>query len=214
MDRLKNIIEQYGRWHPLSIYVERVEAYLNSDFSLSIENAKSLLESIAKEICDAKGIVLTKNASVNATLKMAFKSLGYANGDLVIQVSSSLATIGQQMGNLRNEIGATSHGKTLEEIKDRNLKVDELTKEFIIDTTVIIAVFLIRNFENENPRLQKEAVPLHLENLEFNEQLDSSYGEFSMGDLSFTASEVLYNLDIQAYLAELQIYKGQQEEKV
>jgi hypothetical protein len=37
--------------------------------------------------------------------------MGYANSNLVNQVSSALATIGQQVGELRNEIGLTSHGK-------------------------------------------------------------------------------------------------------
>lgn len=111
MDRLKTIIEQYGRWQPLSDYVDRVEAYLQSDFSLSLENSKSLLETIAREICDAKGEDISKTASTNAILKKAFSSLGYSGKDLVTQVSSALATIGQQMGNLRNEIGTSSHGK-------------------------------------------------------------------------------------------------------
>ena len=49
--------------------------------------------------------------------------MGYANGTLVNQISSALATIAQQVGVLRNDIGLTSHGKSLEEIKQRNSKV-------------------------------------------------------------------------------------------
>jgi len=214
LERLKNIIDEYGRWNPLLIYVERIEAYLHTDFSLSLENAKSLLECIAKEICDSNGVELTKTASINATLKNAFKSLGYSKEDLVTQVSSALATIGQQMGTLRNDIGVTSHGKTLEEIEDRNTKVDQLTREFVIDTTVIIAGFLIRNFENDNPRLQKKVIPTYLENSDFNEHLDSAYGEFFIGDMSYTASEVLYNLDVQAYLSELLLFDYQQVDEL
>ena len=61
--------------------------------------------------------------------------MGYANGTLVNQVSSALATIAQQVGELRNDIGLTSHGKSLEEIfKQRKSKVDVLTREFLIDT--------------------------------------------------------------------------------
>jgi hypothetical protein len=213
LDRLKNIIDQYGRWQPLSDYVDRVEAYLHSDFSLSLENSKSLLETIAREICDVKGEEIPKTVSTNSILRKAFRSLGYSSDDLVTQVSSALATIGQQMGNLRNEIGTTSHGKTLEEIKDRNSKVDELTREFLIDTTVIIAAFLIRNVENENPRISVEADPLYVENPDFNEYWDSTFGEFNMGDMSFAASEILYHLDIQAYITELRLFQEQQEDE-
>ena len=57
-------------------------------------------------------------------LKNAFFALGYTKHGMVAQISSSLATIGQQVGDLRNEIGISSHGKSLEEVKERNNKVD------------------------------------------------------------------------------------------
>ena len=85
-------------------------------------------------------------------MKKAFTAIGYSSDNLVTQISSALATIGQNIGELRNDIGTTSHGKSLEELRERNKKVDEFTREFLIDTTVIVASFLIRTFENENPR--------------------------------------------------------------
>jgi hypothetical protein len=62
--------------------------------------------------------------------------------NLVNLVSSALATIGQQVGELRNEIGLTSHGKSLEEIKQRNNNVDLLTREFLIDTVELVSVLM------------------------------------------------------------------------
>ncbi|VVM20915.1 hypothetical protein BSPWISOXPB_4506 [uncultured Gammaproteobacteria bacterium] len=56
--------------------------------------------------------------------------MGHTNSNLVNLVSSALATIGQQVGELRNEIGLTSHGKSLEEIKQRNNNVDYLQGSF------------------------------------------------------------------------------------
>ena len=53
---LERVIELYGRWSTLRDYIERIDAYVQSDFSLSLENAKSLLESICKEICTSKNI--------------------------------------------------------------------------------------------------------------------------------------------------------------
>ncbi|MCB2160478.1 abortive infection family protein [bacterium] len=212
MKRLKNLIEQYGRWSDLDLYINRIETHSSSDFSISLENSKALLESISKEICKSKGIELDSTASINQAIKKAFNSIGYPSSNLVTQISSALATIGQNIGELRNDIGTTAHGKTLEEIKERNEKIDEFTKEFLIDTTVIVASFLIRNFENENPRISIEEDPLYFENPDFNEYWDSSFGEFEMGEMSYTASEILYNLDIQAYLTELRLFQELQEE--
>ena len=109
MERLKKVIEQYGRWSELTIYTDRIEAHASTGFSHAIENAKALLETIGKEICKSKGVELGETASINAVMKKAFTVIGYSSNALVTQISTALANVGQQMGNLRNEIGTTSH---------------------------------------------------------------------------------------------------------
>ncbi len=209
MERLKKTIEQYGRWSELSIYIERIEAHVSSDFSHAIENAKALLETIGKEICKSKDVELGGTASINAVMKKAFTAIGYSSENLVTQISSALATIGQNIGELRNEISPTSHGKSLEELQERNNHIDELTREFLIDTTVTVASFLIRAFENENPRIRTAPVEtqmLYNDNDSFNDFWDDLYGEFTMGDYSFPASEIFFNADYKAYETELHAY--------
>lgn len=209
MERLKSVIAQYGRWSALTIYTDRVEAHITADFSQAVENAKALLETISKEVCKSKGIEVDVTASINSVMKKAFTAIGYTSGNMVTQISSALATIGQNIGDLRNDIGTTSHGKSLEELKERNSKVDGLTREFLIDSTVIIAAFLIRTFENENPRIKPatiDANPLYPEYEEFNDFWDESYGEFEMGSYSFPASEILFYVDNIAYMTEQQAF--------
>ena len=104
MEKLRATIKQYIRWQDLEIYIDRMEAHLESDFSHSLENAKALLETIAKEICTVKKVDLSSNPSINAVLKKAFSAIGYSGDELVSSVSGSLANIGQYIGNLRNEI--------------------------------------------------------------------------------------------------------------
>lgn len=209
MEKLKKVIEQYGRWSDLSVYIGRIETHIELDFSHSLENAKALLETIGKEICTSKGVELVATSSINGVLKNAFSALGYSNSNLVNQISSALATIGQQVGELRNEIGLTSHGKSLEEIRERNNQVNSLTREFLIDTIEIVSCFLIRNFENENPRVINDTVEETLDYYkaeEFNDFWDDSFGEFDMGNYSYPASEILFNVDKQAYLNEYKAF--------
>ncbi len=209
MDKLKTVIEEYGHWSELSTYIERIETHIEIDFSHSLENAKALLETVGKEICTANTVELGSTPSINNVLKKAFSSMGYANSDLVNQVSSALATIGQQVGELRNDIGLTSHGKSLEEIKQRNNKVDLLTREFLIDTVELVSIFLIRNFETKNERISHELLADSLGYLkaeEFNESWDDSFGEFVMGGYSYLASEILFNVDNQAYVNEYKAF--------
>ncbi|WP_027156505.1 abortive infection family protein [Methylobacter luteus] len=219
MERLRATIAQYGRWQELSLYVDRMEGHLESDFSISIENAKALLESIGKEICCTKGITLGSAPSINAVLKSTFLALGYANENLVNQVSRSLANIGQELGNLRNEVSPTSHGKSLDELRERNNKIDLLTREFLIDSTLVIAIFLIRAFEertnNIGPQDQSviEEETLGYEEFEdFNNYWDDFFGEFSMDTYSYTASEILYNVDFQAYRSEYKAFRESETE--
>ena len=214
MERLNSVIEQYGRWEHLKVYTERIDTYIQSDFSLSLENSKSLLEAISKQICEEKGVDIGTNTSINQVLKKAFIAIGYEGSTHVNQISSSLFTIGQQMGELRNEIGITSHGKIQEDIKERNSKVDEPTKELLIDTTVIVASFLIRYFENENPRTAagtSEKNILLPDNQDFNDFWDNGYGEFAMSDYSYPASEILFYTDYKAYLTELKAFKEDED---
>lgn len=212
MDKLRAALAQHGRWAPLALYADRIEAHQEADFSTALENAKALLESIAKEICSARNAPLEASPSINSVLKKAFTSLGYSGNQLVTQVSGSLANIGQHIGELRNEISPTSHGRPLAELEDRNNKVDLLTREFLLDSTVVVAVFLIRAFDERQtqavaaplaaPAEDDTAKPRYDDNEAFNEFWDESFGEFAMGDYAYTASEILFALDELAYAAE------------
>jgi Abortive infection C-terminus len=221
MEKLRAAIDEHGHWSELKIYLERIEAAREDDFSLALENAKALLESIAKEICKKKDIIINKNSSINEILRNSFSCLGYTNSDMVKQVSGSLATIGQNIGNLRNDISPTSHGRSLDELKDRNSKIDQLTCDFVLDSTIVVAVFLIRNFEHKKTELKPAILNIahepqeYSEAIDFNDFWDETYGEFSMGAYSYPASEILFHVDrmgYQAAYAEFQAAEAEESE--
>lgn len=208
MDRLKAIIEQHSRWQPLVDYIHRIEGYADNDFPLCIENAKSLLESIAKEICDQKNQAYAKEDSTGKILKLAFLSLGYGNNATIHRIGTSISDIGHQMSTLRNEIGATSHGKTLNELEKRNDDINKTSSDFLLSSTELVCCFLIQSFETDNPRkAEKESTIEFEDNSEFNDFLDDLYGDFTMKDYSFAASEILFS-DTKAYATELTAYNG------
>ena len=209
MNKLKEVISEYGHWRELEQYIQRIESFYEIDFSQTLGNCKALLESIGKEICAQNGIELGSKSSINTVLKKAFSSMGFSNADYVIQISSSLATIAQQIGNLRNELDPNAHGKTMEELKQRNDKIDILAREFLKNAVESIAVLLIRTFESQKNRTPHETLIdtlAYLEAEEFNESWDDSFGEFTMGEYSYTASEILFYVDKQAYVNEYMAY--------
>jgi hypothetical protein len=197
----------------LSEYVDRIEGFRNVDFTICIENAKSLLESIAKEICVQRSQEYSVDDTAGKILKLAFSSLGYDDTDTTRQIAGALANVGQQMGNLRNDIGATSHGRTLAELEARKDTINKVSAEFLLISTELVACFLIELFETEFPRKAEEQEPVGFDdNDDFNEYLDDMYGEFEIGRTSYAASEILFNLDPVVYESELQLFRTDEYE--
>ncbi|HWB25565.1 MAG TPA: abortive infection family protein [Chitinophagaceae bacterium] len=205
------MLQKYSRWQPYGYYINRIEGFRDDDFSLCIESAKSLLEGIAKEICKLKGRQPAQTESMGKVLGHSFLSLGYSHSDTIKQIAGAIANIGQQMGNFRNEIGAMSHGKTVEELSMRQNSISELSCNFLIESTEIVCCFLIETFENENPLKAEEAEITYQDNQEFNDFWDEQFGEFTMSDYSFSASETLFNNDPKAYRTELDAFKLNQK---
>lgn len=201
MQKLRELIDVHARWSEFSIFVDRIELSRAQDFSLAFENAKALLESVCKEICKSYGKELSAQSSMNGIVKTSFSALGFSNSEISTRISGSLANIGQVIGELRNDIGATGHGRTVEELRQRNLKVDELTKDFLFDSIKTIIIFLIRSFEYKQlDNINASEKEQHKEkNKEFDEFLDENYGEFVMGNYSYTASQILFAVDSEAY---------------
>ena len=210
MERLKSILEQYGRWKPLVEYVLRIETYKDSDLTATIENSKSLLESIAKEICTQREQKYPKDCSMGKLLKLAFVSLGYEDTETMTQVGGALANIAHQMGNLRNEIGKVAHGGTMDELLSRSMALDAVSTEFLVTSTELVACLLIQLFETEFPRkISEDVLPSFQENDDFNDSLDENFGELKIGPNIYSASEILYKVKPDEYSRALKEYKSQ-----
>ena len=87
-----------------------------------------------------------------------------------------------------------------------------MSKDFLIESTLSIAVFLIRAFEERKSDSALSEyndialIPDYEFNEEFNNFWDESFGDFPMGEYSYTASEILFNLDFQAYQTEYKAF--------
>jgi hypothetical protein len=218
MLKLRKLIANHARWSELNIYLDRIESARESDFSLALENLKALLGSISNEICDARGRQHDCDLNMNRILKDAFSALGYSNADMVTRISSALATIGQSVGELRNEIGATAYGRALEEIRRRNEQVDLLTRDFLLDSAVTVAIFLIRSFEertvitSSSNNSTSDDKSKYEDFDAFNDYWDELYNEFSMGEYySYPASLILYYVDNEVYHYESRCFEIEDE---
>lgn len=209
MEKLRSTIAEHARWTTLEDFIERIDTFKDADFSMALENAKGLLEAIGKQICAENGVQLLPTSKMNGILKNSFRALGYSNAGLVAQVSSALGTIGQHMGNLRNEIGITAHGKTLEEIRERNSRVDRFTRDFLIDSVEVVSCMMIAACENRSAVIlgRKGQVSASADtDTEFDAYWNEIYGEMEMGEYAFEAARILNRVEPDLYLKERALY--------
>lgn len=212
MERLKSIISKYSRWQPYVMYISRIKSQREIDFSNCVENAKALLEGISKQICCEKNQLLEGNESVSKVLSLSFGCLGYPPTDTIRQIGTAIANIGQQIGNFRNEIGTTSHGRTIEELQNRNENINSLTADFLFLSIELVCCFLIEAFETDNPLAPVEPVIEFEDQTEFNVFWDEQFGEFEMGPYSYHACEILFFCDPEAYKTELNSFRQSLDE--
>lgn len=212
MDKTKAAMERYPRWQPLNQYVERIELTVDSDFPACVGNAKCLLEAVGKEICVWQEVELTPNSKLAGVIKTAFKALGIKGDDHLVQISTSLASIAQRIGKLRNDIDTNAHGKPLAELEQTKADTaHSYTAEFLLGSADLISSFLIETFEQF--RLQKEIEeaeepePEYEDFEDFTAAFDEQYGEVFIGDYSYQPSEVLFRLDPQAFNTEHGLYR-------
>ena len=88
---------------------------------------------------------------------------------------------------------------------------DSLTGDFLIFSTETVCSFLIEAFETDNPLAESEKEIKYIDNNEFNEFWDDEFGDFNMAVYSFSASEILFNCDLNAYKTELSSHSNSNE---
>lgn len=210
MERLLSVLQSYGRWQKLDIYPKRIETFIETDFTLAIENSKSLIESICKTILDEQNEAVSSNEKLHKLVQKTLHLLGVFGKKQISKFGSGFITSVQQLGEFRNRIGDTSHGRTIQEI-DQN-RLESLSTEFLINAVETMSCFLIEYYENQflNKNIGERLKYTDLQ--DFNDYLDEKLGYVFVGDNAFLHSEVLFNMDEVAYNAEYQNYCGLEDE--
>jgi len=208
MDKIKAVIENYSRWKNLEKYPQRIESFIENDIILAIENSKSLIESICKTILTEQKADFGKNDSLNKLVYTTLMILRISNPNQMSKFSSGMITVIQNLGELRNRYGDTSHGRNINEIGLK--KFELISSQFLISSVECIACFLIEYYEHEFPKKIKKREIQYLDddNQLFNDYFDDIYEIVAFGDYVFLPSEILFNLDQTAYITEKQKYLG------
>ncbi len=196
MERLKELINNYGRWKNLSPYIIRIEYQISNDLTSAIGCTKSLLESICKTILDHEKVEYLQTDNINKLAKKTIQSLKIEKFDKISLFGNALVTSIHNIGELRNEMDESSHGKSL---LDKTQKLDLITASFLINSAETIACFLIEFYEIEHPRKKVEDELSFKELQEFNDYIDKEHGYVEIAKIPYATSEALFATDRTAY---------------
>jgi len=208
MNKIKTVIQNYSRWKNLEKYPQRIESFIESDMILAIENSKALIETVCKTILTEQGEDFEEIGSLNSLMRKTLLTLRILNANQISRFSSGMITVIQNIGELRNRYGDTSHGRNITEIGLK--KFESISSQFLISAVECIACFLIEYYEHEFPKKIKKSEIQYFDedNKHFNDHLDDIYEIIAFGDYVFLPSEILFHLDQTAYMTEKQKYLG------
>lgn len=194
MDWIKENIAYIPSFESFNSHIELIESSIYTNPTLCVETCKSLLEGICKTILSNKGIEYSSSIRfhvlVQNTISETINDDGFKN-DLV-ELGRRIASVSQQLGEIRNNVGFISHGMDV-----LNPKLTETVSIFASKITDNIGGFILRCYHNN--RTNTLDARIHYEDCEpFNRDFDDQ-NPLSIGLITLSASRVLYQEDYEAY---------------
>ena len=211
MEKLRETISVYDAWEGLNTYINRIETFLETDFIISVENGKALIESICKTILSKTSGTYEETDSINKLVSITLKRLGIFAKNQISKFGSGMVTAMQNLGELRNSHGETSHGKSIDDLK--NNRLEKISAAFLVNSIEVMAVFLIEYYEIEFPN-KKENKEDKIDYTAFNEFLDEEYGNVDVTGIPYPTSDVLLAVDSTAYGVKYQEYLGKLDDNI
>ncbi len=201
MEILKEICNSFAKWKPLEETILRIETYRNSDGALVLESCKSLIETICKTILEDLKEIPSATETLQSLVSKTCDKMGcLANTTDLVR---SFVTVANRLGEFRNKFAAVSHGASVYQLEERQNKITKASTDFMISTIEQLAVFLITVYHEEYPSQKQEKIR-HEDNPDFNQQFDEEIEPIQVGVYGpYSPSEVLFNIDVDAYKTEL-----------
>jgi hypothetical protein len=207
MQKLRDKIESKDQWKGLLEYVDPLEVNININNNITLDNAKSLLESLAKTILHNKGVVII-NSDFAKIVKQAlsvtpiYLSLNSKDQQNTKKIVSGISSIISSIGEFRNSYGFLSHGNDI-----HGEKFDLYLTHLVVDSTESLALFLI-NAHSQDLHQRKRF--FYDDYSDFNDWYDEKESIMISG-VAYSASKTLYDQDEIAYKEAMIAYSNNPE---
>ena len=204
---MKWIQENIGFIPSFSVYekhISLIEDSIENNPDLCVETCKSLIEGICKTILTNKGIDYSNYAHFQVLVKETIKNMFNetdSNSDSLSELARRIASVSQKIAEIRDSAGFASHGQDV-----AHVSISYSLALFTSRITDVIGGFIFHYYRNHAERGSGRI--LYQDYQAFNEYYDEQ-NPLVLGGIMISASEALFDQDIEAYKEELFFYLEQ-----
>jgi hypothetical protein len=207
MEWTREHIAKIPSFNAFERHVLMIEQSIETNASLCIETCKSLIEGICKTILTNKNTTYKQSDSFQSLVRRTIDSitLSHNRSEKICELSRRIASVSQLIAEIRNEYGFVSHGQ---DVKSRT--IDTSLSLLTYKITDVLSGFILHYYIKYNK--PKSGSRIHYEDCRmFNEYFDDA-NPLTIGSLTLSASEALYQQDYQAYREEYLYYLETKDE--
>jgi hypothetical protein len=188
--------------------IHEIESNLQSDPGVVFDHAKALIETTCKTLLKERGYQADENWKVQRLAEYTLNVVvqipdGHPDPteakDRILKTLASLIGVVQGLGALRNLEGEIGHGKEADRVP-----LTSCHAEFAARAADAVVKFLTESHLGTNDK--EHDVLAYSANPPFNEFIDDQHGPIVILAGAYRASEVLYEMDPQAYQDALKVY--------
>lgn len=199
-------------------YIERqvlaLESSIDQNPSLAFDLSKSLIESVCKTILIDRSQPINDDFDLPQLFKMTINCLRLLPDNKTIdanlrssllKTNSGLSTTIQGLCELRNNEGFASHGK------DGYFQMLEPIQARLAAQAADSIVYFLYSVHKGYTYVPNSSRLRYEDNQSFNEFIDETHELINIFEYTFVPSDVLFNVDMEAYKDKLSIYNQESD---
>lgn len=209
-------MEHLGRPTALELSIVTLERAVTENPGLAVDVAKTLVETTCKAICRERCVALGEGADLQKMVHVTAECLGLTPaghkkaGELrrgLTRAASGLAAMVQGLAEVRNIEGSASHGKDIDWASIGRAQAELAAHAADAVISFLYAAHLGQAARPGVPSLRYE------DNPQFNEAIDEREGPVDIIGYPYKVSEVLFNMDLEAYRTELESFLADRDDE-
>lgn len=197
--------------------IDTIEAALGNNPSLVFDLAKALVETVCKTILNDRKLTFDNNYDLQRLFKYTVENLELLPSDHsnakkshqgLIKATRGLLQAVQGIAELRNEQGMASHGK------DAYARPIDTAQALLVAQAADTIVHFLYSVHLDYRSDLVDARLVYNHHSEFNNYVDDLHGIIQIFEGTYSPSEVLFEMDNEAYRAGLAEYQSLQQTEV